>query len=72
MHTGTTIAHYRIAGLLGHGGMGEVYRAGQDPTDEAIYFTEKLVRVWDGADPELAERLEDARKRLVAPRAGNR
>ena len=38
--------------------------------DEAIYFTENLVRVWDGADPELAERLEAARQRLAALRAG--
>ncbi len=38
--------------------------------DEAIDYLEKLVRVWNGADPELADRLRAARERLAALRAG--
>jgi serine/threonine-protein kinase len=54
LNTGDTIAGYRIEGLLGHGGMGIVYRATQLSLDRVVAL--KVVSPRLAEDPEFRER----------------
>jgi hypothetical protein len=51
---GTTIAGYRVEGLLGHGGMGSVYRATQLSLGRTVAL--KILDERLGADPAFRER----------------
>src|SRR5215471_17274766 len=52
---GTRLAHYEILGLIGEGGMGEVYRARDTRLDRTVAI--KIIGTDVRADPTMRERL---------------
>jgi Tol biopolymer transport system component len=61
---GKTIAHYEITGLLGKGGMGEVYLAHDAKLDRDVAF--KVLPVEMSDDPERAARFEREARMLAS------
>ena len=55
---GKTLAHYEITGLLGKGGMGEVYRARDTKLERDVAL--KVLPAAMAADPARLERFERA------------
>jgi serine/threonine protein kinase len=61
---GTTLAHYEITGLLGKGGMGEVYLAHDTTLDRDVAF--KVLPAEMSDDPERAARFEREARMLAS------
>ena len=53
---GTCLGPYEIVGLLGAGGMGEVYRAGDTRLDRSVAI--KVLPAALASDPQLRDRFE--------------
>ncbi len=62
LEPGVRVGVWRIAGLLGAGGMGEVYRAERA---DGLYEQTVAIKVLRSADAELAARFERERERLA-------
>jgi eukaryotic-like serine/threonine-protein kinase len=61
---GQTLTHYEITGLLGKGGMGEVYRARDTRLDRDVAL--KILPASLGADPARLERFDREAKTVAA------
>jgi serine/threonine protein kinase len=61
---GKTLAHYKILAKIGHGGMGEVYRALDTKLDREVAV--KVLPVEMAGDPERIERFEREAKAVAA------
>jgi hypothetical protein len=61
---GTRVGAYEITGSIGHGGMGEVYRARDTELDRDVAI--KVLPATLGADPDRLARLEQEAKLLAA------
>ena len=61
---GTTLSHYRILEKLGHGGMGEVYRAGDTNPNRQVAI--KVLPDIFAGDPEWLARFEREAKLLAS------
>ena len=64
LSVGTRLGPYEVTGVLGAGGMGEVYRARDSKLGRAVAV--KVVRDELGADPERISRFEREAKMLAA------
>ncbi len=63
LSSGTTLANFRIVGLIGQGGMGHVYEAHQPSADRNIAL--KVLSDQYGSDPVLRERFRSEARQLA-------